>query len=240
MPFSSRRSTMASMKPFSSRNSLRWKPSGQLLADGLFDHARPRKPNQRPRFRDVQVAQHRKARGHASRGGVGQNREIGQSGPIEPSKCGADLGHLHQGQRPLHHPRATRARHHDERLPLGQGHFGGARDLLAHHHAHAAADEGVLHGGDDDRHSVDGARADDDGVSESGLLNRGRQPIPIRLGIGELQWVGRSQKRVVLGPSATVEQHGEPFGGGHAEVMATVGTDLKRFRQVLVVERTCT
>src|SRR5271165_1595809 len=31
---------------------------GQLLADGLFDHTRPREADERARFGDVQIAQH--------------------------------------------------------------------------------------------------------------------------------------------------------------------------------------
>ena len=47
--------------PCSSRNSERWKPVGQLLADRLLDHARAGEPDQRLGLGDVEVAEHREA-----------------------------------------------------------------------------------------------------------------------------------------------------------------------------------
>src|SRR5207237_5225762 len=56
----------------------------QLLTDGLLDDARPRESDQRFRLRDVQVAEHREARGHAARRRVGQQRDERQPRAIEP------------------------------------------------------------------------------------------------------------------------------------------------------------
>ena len=95
-------------------------PFGQLLADGLLDHARTGETDERARLGDVQVAEHREARGHAARRRIGQDRQIRQPGAIEPRQRRADLRHLHQRERALHHPRAAGARHDDHREPFAR------------------------------------------------------------------------------------------------------------------------
>ena len=114
--------------------------------------------------------------------------------------------------------------------------LGGARDLLADDDAHAAADEAVLHRGDHDRQAVERAGADDDGVLQAGGLDAGLEPVPVRLGVGELERVDRPQAGVVLGPGAAVEQHLQPIGGRHAEVVVALRADLEDVDQILVVD----
>ena len=50
---------------------------GQLLADGLLDHARAGESDQRAGFGDIQVAQHGERSGHAAGGGIGQTEMYG-------------------------------------------------------------------------------------------------------------------------------------------------------------------
>ena len=50
---------------------------GQLLADGLLDHARARKADQRARLGDMHVAEHRVGRGDAAGGRIGQHHDVG-------------------------------------------------------------------------------------------------------------------------------------------------------------------
>ena len=88
---------------------------GQLLADGLLDHARAGEADQRLRLGDVQVAEHREARGDAAGRRIGEDRDVGQPRAIEPRQRRRDLRHLHQRQRAFHHARAARARHDDHR-----------------------------------------------------------------------------------------------------------------------------
>ena len=57
---------MRSTIPCSSRNSLRWKPSGQLLADGALDDARAGEADERLGLGDVHVAEEREARRDAA------------------------------------------------------------------------------------------------------------------------------------------------------------------------------
>src|SRR5258705_3086535 len=49
----------------------------QLLSYGLFDHAWAGKTDQRFRFRDDNVSQHRKAGGNAARSWISQDRDKG-------------------------------------------------------------------------------------------------------------------------------------------------------------------
>ena len=88
---------------------------GQLLPDRLLDDARAGEADERLRLGDVEVAQHREARGHAAGRRIGQDRDVGQPRAIEARERGADLRHLHQRQRAFHHPRAARAGHDDDR-----------------------------------------------------------------------------------------------------------------------------
>src|ERR1041384_3249904 len=83
------------------------KSLGQLLLDSLLDHARPCKADQSARLRDVKIAQHRKARGHAASGWIRENGYERQAFFIEPRKGGRDLSHLHQRYSALLHAGAT-------------------------------------------------------------------------------------------------------------------------------------
>ena len=77
----------------------------------------PGEADQRPGLRDVHVAEHREAGGDAAGRRIGQHRDVGQARAIEPGQRRADLGHLHQRQRPLHHPGAARTGDdHDRQL----------------------------------------------------------------------------------------------------------------------------
>ena len=86
---------------------------GQLLADRLLDDARAGEPDLRLRFGDVEVAQHRETRRHAAGGRIGQDRDVRQARSIQPRERAADLRHLHQRQRPLHHARSARGADND-------------------------------------------------------------------------------------------------------------------------------
>ncbi len=133
-------------------------PVGQLLPDRLLDDARSGEADQRLRLGDVEVAEHREAGGHAAGRRIGEHRDERQPGAVEPGQRRRDLGHLHQRQRAFHHAGAAGAGDDDGRLPAGERHLDRPGDLLADHHAHAAADERVLHRGDDHAEAVEAAR----------------------------------------------------------------------------------
>ena len=52
---------------------------GQLLADGLLDHPRPGKADQRAGLGELDVAEHGVGRGDAAGGRVRQHDDIGQA-----------------------------------------------------------------------------------------------------------------------------------------------------------------
>ena len=113
----------------------------------------------------------------------------------------------------------------------------GSRDLLADDHAHAAADEGVLHRRDDARLAVDLARGGDDRVLHAGGLPRGPQPFGVRLRVHELQGIDRRQALVVRDEPAAVEQHPQPVGRANPEVVPAFRADVEAGGEVLVVDR---
>src|SRR5882724_6376802 len=77
----------------------------QLLANGLLNNARPGKPNQRTRLRDIQVAQHGVRSRNASGGGVGQDGNVRHLRGIKTRQRGRDFCHLHQADHAFHHAR---------------------------------------------------------------------------------------------------------------------------------------
>jgi hypothetical protein len=77
----------------------------QLLTDGLLDHARSCKANQRAWLGDVQVAEHGKAGRDPAGRRVGEHADVGHLGVVQLTQRGGDFGHLHQAHHALHHAR---------------------------------------------------------------------------------------------------------------------------------------
>ena len=100
-----------------------------------------------------------------------------------------------------------------------------ARDGLAHDSAHAAADEGVLHHGEDYGVRADVADGVDDGVVEAGLLLGLGEALLVGLQVGELERIGGAELEVdefVAG----FEQVVDAFAGVDAEVIAAFRADV--------------
>jgi hypothetical protein len=108
-------------------------------------------------------------------------------------------------------------------------------DLFPDHDAHAAADEAVLHRGDDSLDAVDAPGCGDDRLVQPGRLDACREPLPIGLRVGEGERIGRFEAAIVLLPVA-VEERAEPFGCREAEVVRTLGAHAEAGDQVLVVD----
>ena len=106
----SRRSTIMSIAPCSSRNSLRWKPSGSVSRTVCSITRGPAKPISALRLRDVEVAEHREARRHAARRRVGEHRNVRQARLRHAREHGAGLAHLQQRQQAFLHARAAARR----------------------------------------------------------------------------------------------------------------------------------
>ena len=159
----------------------------------------------------------------------------GSARPIEMREGAADLRHLHQRERALHHPRAARAADDDQRPSRLDRALDRARDLLADDHPHAAADEAVLHRRDDAVDAVDRSGRDDDGVLEPGGFDARLEACLYGLVSVKVQRIGRGQTLVVLHPVA-VEEHAQAIGGVDAEVMRALRADVEVGREILVVD----
>ena len=120
----------------------------QLLADGLLDHARAGKADQRARLRDMHVAEHGVGGGHAAGGRIGQHDDVGLAGFAQHLHRDRGARQLHQREDAFLHARAAGGREHDEgRAALDRG-LEPVDDGLAGRHAERAAHEiEILHRG---------------------------------------------------------------------------------------------
>ena len=223
---SSRRSTIRSMKPFLDQELAALEALGQFLPDRLFDDARSGESDERLGLRDVQIAQHREARRHAAGRRIREDGQVGQAGAIEAAERRADLRHLHQRERALHHAGAAGARHDNERRAHRSA--SSAPRVIFSPTTTPMLPPMKLYSIDaiTDGHLIERAGADNDRVVQPGRLDAALESRPVRLGVGELEGIDRAQARVVLGPLAAVEQELQPFGRAHAEVVTALVADL--------------
>jgi len=206
---------------------------GQVSADGLAHHARPGEADQRARLGDVQVAQHGVGGRDAARGRVGQQRDERQLRVGQQAQLGRGLGHLHEREGRLHHPCPARFRDDQQRVALFDAVVDGPADLLAHHRAHRAADEGEVHGRHHQRKPRDLAMRRDDRVLQARLLLRRFQAVGVFLRVHELQRVGRLQVRVQLLVLVVIEQDAQVVLRRDAVVVAALHAN----REVVMVVR---
>src|SRR5215510_15079214 len=213
------------------------KPLGQLLADRLLDHARAGEADQRAGFGDVEIAEHRVTGGHAAGRRVGQERDVWESGVVEPRQRRRNLGHLHQTERAFLHPRAARTRDDDQRKTLIDAALDRPRDLLADNRTHAAAHKTELHRADHQLSPAHLAVASEERVEHSGLLLRSAQPVGVRGGVDEFERVGRRDLRVALGVLTAVEEHLQTLTGTDPEMIGAGRTDVQIGFQILAINR---
>src|SRR5712692_4324553 len=206
------------------------KSFGELLADGLLDHAWAGETNERAGLADVEVAEHGEAGGDAAGGGISQHGDVGQLFVVEPGERGGNFGELHEADGAFHHARAAGAGDGDERLTGFNGQFNAARDFFADYSAHGAADEAKFHGAHDHGTAVELAFGGDDGIVHAEFFLGFSEAPGVGLGVDKLERVGGGHARVVLGPAA-VEKHFEALLGIHFEVKLALGADVKiRFK----------
>ncbi len=198
----------------------------EFLADGLLDDARAGEADERAGFGDVEVAEHGEAGGDAAGGGVGEDADVGDAGVVHLGESGGDLGELHEADDALHHACAAGGGEDEERAARGQAAVDGARDGFADDGAHAAADEAVFHGADDDRVRPDVADGVDDGVAESGLALSGDEAFAIGLAIDEVERVGGFEIAIDEGVTR-LQQQRDALARAHLEVFATFGADVE-------------
>src|SRR2546425_1152484 len=171
---------------------------GKRLTDRLGDDRRPGKADQRARLGEDDVAEHREARRDAAGGGIGEDRNVRQPAGAEPLERGRGLGHLHQGEDALLHPRAARRRDDDHGQVLVDRELDRARELLTDHRAHAAAEEAELEDGEDGGQPADRGDAADHRLVARGLVGGGPYALAVFLGVLEGQRIGRRQTGLAL------------------------------------------
>src|SRR5277367_2101295 len=126
------------------------KTFGQLLADGLFDHARAGKTDERAGLRNIQIAEHRVTGGDATGGGIGEDGNERELGFVHAAERRGNFRELHQADDAFHHASASGTGDDDERLFLIERAVYRARDLFTDHRAHRAADKSEFHRTADD------------------------------------------------------------------------------------------
>ena len=141
--------------PFSSRNSDRWNPAGSFWRMVCSMTRGPANPMRA--FGSAMLRSPSMAKLAVTPPVVGSVRTEMYGSRARSSRASAPqiLRHLHQREGAFHHARAARAADDHDRAALLDRALDATRDLLADHDAHAAADELILHRGDDRPNPVD-------------------------------------------------------------------------------------
>src|SRR6185312_3568810 len=168
----------------------------QLLADRLLDYPGTCESNQRAGFGDIEVAEHRKAGGHAASSRVGEHTDVRYARVVELPQRGRNFRHLHQAYHAFHHSRAARGGHHDKRLAFNAGAVHGPGNGFAYHRAHGPPDETVFHGAEHHFLRADSAGSVQDCIAQARGFLRGAQPLFVWLYVREIQWVGGAEARI--------------------------------------------
>ena len=199
------------------------KPFRQFLADGLLDHARAGKADQRAGLGDLHVAQHRIGGGDAAGGRVGQHHDIGLFGLAQHLHADGRARHLHQGQNAFLHAGAAGGREHDERRFLFDREFEPAHDRFAGGHAERAAHEIEILHRDHDAGALELAVADLDGVVQAGPGARILDAVGIFALVAEFQGIGGHLGQRDVEPGLVVEDRFQPRHRAHAHVVVRAG-----------------
>ena len=199
---------------------------GELLANGLLDNAGSCEANECARFGDVEVTEHGEAGGDAAGGGVGQDGDVRDASVVETGQSGGYLGQLHERGDAFHHAGSAGCGDDDERMAGGQRAVYSAGDGFADDGAHTAADEAVLHSGEDDGVRAEVSDCVDDGIVEASPLLGFGEAFFIGLEVGELERVSRFEFEVDE-LIAGFEEVFDAAAGVEAEVIAALGTDLE-------------
>ena len=197
---------------------------GKLLANGVLDHAAASEADERAGLGNNHVTLHRKTRGHATRGGVGNHREIRQARFAVTLNRGRNFRHLHERNQAFLHARAARASEQHQRQALFGGMLGQTRDALAHHRAHRAHEERGIHYANRNAHACDAAHAAAHALAQARLLSHAADFVQVageieRVGFG---YVGAFGFKPAL-EAFRIEHARQALGRRHAEMMAALG-----------------
>ena len=198
---------------------------GQLLADGLLDHARAGEADQRAGLGDVHVAQHRIGGGDAAGGRIGQHDDVGPLGLAQHLHRHRGARQLHQREDALLHARAAGGREHDERRAAIDRGLEPGDDRLARRHAERAAHEVEILHADRHRHAFELAEADLDRVGEAGLGARVLETVGVAALVAELERIDRDRRHRDVEPGLAVEDRLQPRHRAHAHVVVRARDD---------------
>ena len=197
---------------------------GQLLANGVLNHATASEADKRAGLGNNHIALHRETRGHAARGGVGNHRKIRQARLTVTLNRGRDFRHLHERNQALLHARATRAGEQHQRQALFGGMLGQARNALAHHRAHRTHEERRIHYANRHAHARNATHATAHALAQARLLSHAADFVQVtreieRVGFGH---VGAFGFKPAL-EAFRVKHARQALGRRHAEMMAALG-----------------
>lgn len=197
---------------------------GQLLANGVLNHATASEADKRAGLGNNHVALHRETRGHAARSGVGNHREIRQARLTVTLNRGRDFRHLHERNQAFLHARAARAGEQHQRQALFGSMLGQARNALAHHRAHRAHEERRIHYTNRHAHARDATHAAAHALAQARLLSHAADFVQVT---GEIERVGfRHVDTFGFKPALEafrVKHARQALGRRHAEMMAALG-----------------
>ena len=210
---------------------------GKGLADGLLDDPLASKTNERLGLSQDEVAQHREAGRNAAGGRVGQDADVGLVRLVpQPRQGSRGLGHLHEREHALLHPRAARGADDDHRLAQGDAPLDLPGDQLAGHRAHGPTHEGEVERADLHRTPVDGGTACQVCIGFAGLGLGRFQPCGVGLAVDEIQGVEGSQLGIMTDEAVRVDQTCQPLRSRQAQVVPASAADLLAVFQVLLVQ----
>ena len=198
---------------------------GQLLANGLLDHARAGKADAGAGFGNMHIAQHGVGRGHPARGGVGEHHKEGQARFTQAQHGNRGARHLHQAEHAFLHARATRGDEQHERcLAIGRR-FQAGDDALTRRHAERTAHEVEILHGYGDVTLVELARCHQYGVFVASLGPAFLEAVGIAFLVAEFQRVDRHAGHADQFVLAFVEEILEPVCRLDLHVVARIGHD---------------
>ena len=172
----------------------------------------------------MDIALHGEAGGHATCCRIRQDDEVKKPRVAVPPNSGAGLGHLHQGQDALLHPRPAGDGIADDRQAVRHGVFKEPGDLLADDSPHGAHHKIRVHHKQAAALRADHCHAADDGFQLAGCRTGGFQLFGVA---GKLQQVPGAKPGVVLLEAVRVGQHADALAGVEPEVMAAVNAAVE-------------
>ena len=147
----------------------------------------------------------------------------------KPLQCRGGLGHLHQGQDALLHPRAAAGGEEDQRELVLPGVFDQPRHLLPQSGAHAAHEEAAVQGADGHFAAADAPQSGHHALPHAGAA---AGLVQLVLVLGKLQGIVGDEVGLQLPEDPLVQHQAQPVVGAHRVVIAAQGADIVVVREI--------